>query len=84
MTTDDALMTIDDALVTTDDALTMSWQVIRIKGEGMPKHGTPSEFGDLTITFSVDFPTTVEAALAQGLEKLLPTFSASDLRILSS
>jgi len=64
--------------------VTKPGQVIRIKGEGMPKHGTPSEFGDLTITFSVDFPTTVEAALAQGLEKLLPTFSASDLRILSS
>ena len=34
-------------------------QVIRIKGEGMPKHGTPSEFGDLVIAFTVDFPTQV-------------------------
>ena len=30
--------------------------MIRIKGEGMPKHHTPSEYGDLTITFSVEFP----------------------------
>ena len=26
----------------------------------MPKHGTPSEFGDLTITFSIDFPKEVD------------------------
>merc|ERR1719269_577169 len=47
-------------------------QVVRIKGEGMPKHNTPSEFGDLTITFTVDFPTAVDSQLAEGLEKLLP------------
>ena len=56
-------------------------QAIRIKGEGMPKHGTPSEFGDLTITFTVDFPAKVDPELAAGLEKLLPAFTASDLRI---
>ena len=47
----------------------------------MPKHGTPSEFGDLTITFTVDFPQKVDAELAKGLEALLPAFSAADLRI---
>lgn len=36
--------------------VTKPGQTIRIKGEGMPKHGTPSEYGDLTITFTVDFP----------------------------
>ena len=56
-------------------------QAIRIKGEGMPKHGTPSEFGDLTITFTVEFPKTVDAELAKGLENLLPAFTAADLRI---
>jgi len=56
-------------------------QAIRIKGEGMPKHGTPSEFGDLTIHFTVDFPATVDGDLAAGLEKLLPAFSATDMRI---
>ena len=50
----------------------------------MLKHGTPSEFGDLTITFSVDFPSTVDTELAAGLEKLLPEFSAADMKIGSS
>ena len=58
-------------------------QVVRIKGEGMPKHGTPSEFGDLTITFTVEFPPKVDAEMAAGLEKLLPAFTAADMRITS-
>ena len=61
--------------------VTKPGQAIRIKGEGMPKHGTPSEFGDLTITFTVDFPKKVDPELAAGLEKLLPSFTAADLRI---
>jgi len=64
--------------------VTKPGQVIRIKGEGMPKHGTPSEFGDLTITFTVDFPSTVDPSLASGLEALLPAFGAADMRILGS
>ena len=47
----------------------------------MPKHGTPSEFGDLTITFTVDFPATITPDLAEGLTKLLPEFSAADMKI---
>ena len=65
-------------------SVTKPGQVLRIKGEGMPKHGTPSEFGDLTVTFSVDFPAAVEPELADGLQKLLPAFSAADLRIQAS
>jgi DnaJ-class molecular chaperone len=61
--------------------VTKPGQTIRIKGEGMPKHGTPSEFGDLTIQFSVDFPKEIDADMASGLEALLPQFSASDMRI---
>ena len=61
--------------------VTKPGQVLRIKGEGMPKHGTPSEFGDLLITFTVDFPKSVEGALADGLESLLPPFSKTDIRI---
>ena len=49
----------------------------------MPKHGTPSEFGDLTITFSIDFPKEVDEALASGLDKLLPQFSAADMRVVT-
>ena len=41
--------------------------VVKLKGEGMPKHGTPSEFGDLTIQFTVDFPKEIGAELASGL-----------------
>ena len=61
--------------------VTKPGQAIRIKSEGMPKHGTPSEFGDLTITFSVEFPSTVDTELAAGLEKLLLEFSAADMKI---
>jgi len=65
-------------------AVTKPGQVIRIKGEGMPKHGTPSEFGDLSITFTVEFPASIDPSLQAGLEGLLPDFSAADMRILSS
>jgi len=61
--------------------VTKPGQTIRIKSEGMPKHGTPSEFGDLVVQFTVDFPKTVEADLATGLESLLPAFTSNDLRI---
>jgi len=63
--------------------VTKPGQTIRIKGEGMPKHGTPSEFGDLTIQFSVDFPKEVDAELATGLETLLPQFTAADMRVVT-
>ena len=56
---------------------------LRIKGEGMPKHGTPSEFGDLVITFTVDFPKQIAPELVEGLGNLLPAFAASDVRISS-
>merc|ERR1740124_631740 len=63
--------------------VTRPGQTIRIKGEGMPKHGTPSEFGDLTIQFSIDFPKEVDETLASGLDKLLPQFNAADMRIVT-
>ena len=56
-------------------------QTIRIKGEGMPRHGMSSEHGDLMIQFTVDFPKSVDGDLAAGLEKLLPEFTAADMRI---
>ena len=61
--------------------VTKPGQAIRIKGEGMPKHSTPSEFGDLTITFTVDFPKEVDDTLASGLAELLPAFTAADLKV---
>merc|ERR1712137_656493 len=50
--------------------VTKPMQTFRIKGEGMPKHGFSSEFGDLVIQFMVDFPKNIDADLASGLEKL--------------
>jgi len=32
----------------------------RIKGEGMPKYGTPSEFGDLIVTYKVINPDSLD------------------------
>ena len=63
--------------------VTKPGQTIRIKGEGMPKHGTPSEFGDLTIQFSIDFPKEVDSELAAGLDGLLPQFTAADMRVVT-
>lgn len=48
-------------------------QVVRIKGEGMPKHGTPSEFGDLTILFTVDFPKDVRQRALPFRLTLIPS-----------
>ena len=38
----------------------------------MPKHGTPSEFGDLTITFTVEFPSKVDGRLMGRFGELAP------------
>ena len=40
-------------------------QVLRLRGEGMPVHGVPSEFGDLLVTLHVDFPTALSARQAE-------------------
>mmetsp|Transcript_72669 Transcript_72669/g.121241 ORF Transcript_72669/g.121241 Transcript_72669/m.121241 type:complete len:395 (+) Transcript_72669:55-1239(+) len=61
--------------------VTKPMQTIRIKGEGMPKHGTPSEFGDLIITFTVEFPAAIEPEMASGLENLLPAFAGTDIKL---
>mmetsp|Transcript_23906 Transcript_23906/g.67219 ORF Transcript_23906/g.67219 Transcript_23906/m.67219 type:complete len:364 (-) Transcript_23906:469-1560(-) len=61
--------------------VTKPGQTMRIKGEGMPKHGFSSEFGDLVITFTVDFPASIDDGMAEGLRKLLPEFGQQDLRI---
>jgi DnaJ-class molecular chaperone len=61
--------------------VTKPQQSVRIKGEGMPKHGTPSEFGDLVIQFTVDFPKTISDDLSEGLALLLPDFTPADLKM---
>lgn len=53
-----------------------------IKGEGMPKHGVPSERGDLGVTFNVQFPRklTVQQknVIAKALKYTPPTFEVDD------
>ena len=44
-----------------------------VKGEGMPKYGSPSDFGDLIVTFKVKSPESLDfgqkAAIKQIFEK---------------
>jgi DnaJ-class molecular chaperone len=46
-------------------------QVIRVSGEGMPRHEFPSEFGDLFITFKIIFPKGVSAQQADAFRQVL-------------
>lgn len=43
-----------------------------ILGEGMPTYKNPFEKGKLIITFQVDFPANIDAAIIPKLEELLP------------
>jgi len=36
--------------------ITQSGDIQRIEGEGMPKYGAPSDFGDLFVTYHVKSP----------------------------
>eukprot|EP01065_Artemidia_motanka_P030676 TRINITY_DN36738_c0_g1_i1.p2 TRINITY_DN36738_c0_g1~~TRINITY_DN36738_c0_g1_i1.p2 ORF type:complete len:406 (+),score=135.80 TRINITY_DN36738_c0_g1_i1:137-1354(+) len=45
--------------------------VITLPGEGMPRHGVPSEFGDLEVTVKVRWPRRVGAEQAAALRRLL-------------
>lgn len=42
-----------------------------LPGEGMPKHETPSETGDLHVRFEVKFPTRLTEAQKKGFKDLL-------------
>lgn len=42
-------------------------EVLTLKGEGMPVHNFPSEFGDLKVTITVDFPPTLTEEQAAAL-----------------
>lgn len=41
--------------------VTQPGEVQRISGEGMPKYGMPSEYGDLLVTYKVRNPETLDA-----------------------
>jgi len=42
-----------------------------VSGEGMPHHGFPTQKGDLFITFTVQFPTTLTEEQKEGFKNLL-------------
>ena len=42
------------------DGVTQHGEQLRIKEEGMPKYGMPSDFGDLVVTFNVKTPTKLD------------------------
>jgi len=52
-------------------AVTIPGQVIQMPGEGMPHHQFPSEFGDLYITITVQFPKRVSETQAKIFRDLL-------------
>eukprot|EP00735_Rhodelphis_limneticus_P006893 TRINITY_DN19361_c0_g1::TRINITY_DN19361_c0_g1_i1::g.7885::m.7885 TRINITY_DN19361_c0_g1::TRINITY_DN19361_c0_g1_i1::g.7885 ORF type:complete len:366 (+),score=73.57,sp/Q5RAJ6/DJB11_PONAB/49.86/5e-113,DnaJ/PF00226.26/1.9e-28,CTDII/PF01556.13/19,CTDII/PF01556.13/8.9e-25 TRINITY_DN19361_c0_g1_i1:75-1172(+) len=52
--------------------VTSPGDVMKIKGEGMPKHGAPSKKGNLYITFDIDFPKNdFDAQQRQDLHRIL-------------
>eukprot|EP01126_Amoeba_proteus_P048062 TRINITY_DN5538_c0_g1_i2.p1 TRINITY_DN5538_c0_g1~~TRINITY_DN5538_c0_g1_i2.p1 ORF type:complete len:243 (+),score=48.49 TRINITY_DN5538_c0_g1_i2:631-1359(+) len=53
------------------DSVTPHGFVERVKNEGMPVHGMPSQFGDLHVTYSVKFPSHVTARQKSEFNKLL-------------
>ena len=52
------------------DAVTYPGMVRTFKGEGMPRPHDPS-YGDLFITFSIEFPTTLSEKQKDDIKKIL-------------
>lgn len=48
------------------------FQTVVYKGEGMPQHEVPSQFGDLHVTFEIAFPKSLTAEAIESLKTLLP------------
>lgn len=53
------------------DEITPPDYVMRIKGEGMPKHEVSSYKGDLIVTFKIKFPTKLSEIDKDAISKLL-------------
>jgi curved DNA-binding protein len=49
---------------------TNSGSVLRLKGKGMPKTGTPDKYGDLLVKIKVDLPKNLSEAERKGFEEL--------------
>ena len=49
--------------------VTQPGETQKIKGEGMPKYGSPSEYGDLIITYKVKNPEKLDDGQVAMLKK---------------
>lgn len=54
----------------TQEGITKPFEVKTMKGEGMPVHNFPSEFGDMHVKFYVDFPRNLNAQQRKAIEDL--------------
>lgn len=53
------------------EGVTQFGTVVKIAGEGMPKHNTPSEKGDLYVTYEFVLPKKITADMQEVLEEIL-------------
>lgn len=53
------------------DGVTECDHVMRVPGKGMPRRSGRGGFGDLYITFEVDFPDTLTAEQKESIRKIL-------------
>jgi DnaJ-class molecular chaperone len=58
--------------IDTEGSIVRYGEVRTFEGEGMPIHGTPSEYGNLHVEFIVDFPRRLNENQIDLLKKLLP------------
>ncbi len=54
----------------------------KYKGEGMPIHNVPSDFGDLTIEYKVKFPDSIDEGTKGSLIHLFPNLSVEGENIM--
>lgn len=43
----------------------------KVQGKGMPKHEVPSEYGNLVISYEIDFPKTLTQEQRNSLSSIL-------------
>jgi len=58
-------------VIITRDAVTKPGLEIVVPSEGMPHHGFSAQKGDLYVTFTVQFPTTITEQQREGFKNLL-------------
>lgn len=52
---------------------------MRVTGKGMPRRGGRGGFGDLYITFDVDFPDSLTDQQREGIRKILGKAGSDEL-----